>query len=84
MQWPAIGTVSSYQAIADLRVKYASKSKSPPVGQVGPPRGEHRSRTAQAHVRAAWIGRALNLLKTLMSAVPRHVNVASPAEKSGA
>ena len=29
MQWPALGTVIPYQAIPDLRVKYASKSKRP-------------------------------------------------------
>ncbi len=29
MHWPALGTVTQYQAIPDLRVKYASKSKPP-------------------------------------------------------
>jgi hypothetical protein len=28
MHWPALGTVTPYQAIPDLRVKYASKSKA--------------------------------------------------------
>jgi hypothetical protein len=34
MHWPALGTVIPYQAIPDLRVKYASKSKPPSAGRV--------------------------------------------------
>ena len=33
MHWPVLGTVSPYQAIPHLRVKYASKSKLPRVGE---------------------------------------------------
>ncbi|MDH3726044.1 MAG: hypothetical protein OER77_00805 [Myxococcales bacterium] len=43
MHWPALGTVIPYQAIPDLRVKYASKSKPPRVGRVSTRRSSQRS-----------------------------------------
>ena len=43
MHWPALGTVIPYQAIPDLRVKYASKSKPPRVGRVSTRRSSQSS-----------------------------------------
>lgn len=43
MHWPALGTVIPYQAIPDLRVKYASKSKPPRVGRLSTRRSSESS-----------------------------------------